>query len=275
MNSKNNNDDIMRQAWDAVANSYQDRYDLKTKRIHYGPLCPSEDKLQLLGDLKDKILLELGSGAGQNAIVVAKSGAKVTAIDISAEQIRYGRKLAKSSNVEVNYKVGSFLDYCDMGYEDEFDIVLSVYALQYCYDVAEMEKVFKYIFKSLKSGGRFVFSLDHPIRAHGYWININDVFAIDNYFDRDQKEWIYKFPETKTSTKMSGSFKTLGDYFTSLVKAGFEVKQLIEPEPILHDDNSNFGIKSSYGTDSPDDPFSFDHLSRIPGTIVFQAFKSR
>jgi len=269
----NNNDEIMRKAWDKVAKSYQDRYDLQTKRIHYGPLCPSEDKLQLLGDLNDKVVLELGAGAGQNAIVVAKSGARVTAIDISREQISHGRKLAKSADAKVNYKVGSFLDFCDMGYKNEFDIVLSVYALQYCYDVAEMEKVFKSIYKSIKSGGRFVFSLDHPIRAHGYWFK--DSFMIDNYFDRDQKEWVYKFPETKIATDMSGSFKTLGDYFMSLIKAGFEVKQIIEPQPIIKDDNSNFGVKSSYGTNSPDDPFSFNHLNRIPGTLVFQAFKLR
>ena len=262
----------MRNAWNMISNSYQKRYAIKTNQIHYGPLCPSEDELQLLGNLKDKILLELGSGAGQNSIFAAKSGSKVTAIDISDEQIKHGFELAQKSHAEVNFILSSFLNFCDMGYEDEFDIVLSVYALQYCKNVDEMERVFKYIYKSLKPDGRFVFSLDHPIRSHGYWMN--DIFVINNYFDRDQKEWLYEFPETKISTKMSGSYKTLGDYFVSLINAGFSVKKIIEPKPILNDANSNFGIKSKYGINSPDDPYSFDHLSRIPGTIIFQAFKS-
>ncbi len=271
MNTNVNNDDIMRTAWNAVAGAYQDRYEIRTRRIHYGPLCPSEDKLQLLGDLGNRKLLELGSGAGQNSIVAAKSKAVVTAIDISTEQIRYGKKLARDEGVDVCYREGSFLDFCEMGYRNEIDIILSVYALQYCYDVKEMRKVFRAIYSALKPGGRFVFSLDHPIRAHGYWSD--DMFIVDKYFDRDQKTWLYEFPESELSSNMAGSFRTVGDYFSALINAGFVVKQIIEPKPVQKDDNSKFGIKSSHGTNSPSDPFSYQHLSRIPGTIIFQAFR--
>lgn len=270
--SQQNNDEVMKSVWDEVAEAYQRRYAIHTKRIHYGPLSPSEDTLQLLGVVNDSTrVIELGSGAGQNAIVLAKQGAKVTAIDISKEQIKFGKGLADKEGVSVEYIVGSFLDFTGMGYEDEVDIVLSVYALQYCADQSEMDKVCAAVYKALKQGGRFVFSLDHPIRAHGSWQQ--DSFVVDNYFDREQKSWKYNFPEAGLSPQMVGSFKTLQDYFSALVGAGFGVAQILEPEPIREDDNSDFGINSSYGVKSVDDPFSYAHLSRIPGTLIFQAFK--
>lgn len=261
----------MRNAWNTLSKAYQDRYDIQIKCIHYGPLSPSEDQLQLLGGLDQKKVIELGAGSGQNAIVMAKAGAEAIAIDISSEQIKHGIGIAKKAGVSVQYKVGSFLDFCDMGYDNEADIVLSVYALQYCADVEEINKVFRAIYTSLKLGGRFVFSLDHPIRAHGYWSD--DSFIINNYFDREQKQWLYKFPESNIAANMAGSFCTIGDYFRALVEAGFTVKKILEPEPIKKDDNSNFGVKSSYGTNSKMDPFNYEHLSRIPGTIIFQSFK--
>lgn len=272
MGQADNNDAVMKEAWNTVARFYQDRYAIQTKRIHYGPLAPSEDILQLLGKIDDtKYIIELGSGAGQNAIVLAKQGAHTTAIDISGEQLAVGKRIAEEVGVEVAFVEGSFLDFTTMQYDGVADIVLSVYALQYCTDMDEMIAVFKSVAKALKPDGRFVFSLDHPIRAHGYWKD--NVFIIDNYFDRDQKEWLYKFPEADLAPRMVGSFKTLSDYYTALMATGFEVKQILEPAPIHIDDNSKFGVHSSYGNNSPDDPFSYDHLKRIPGTIIFQAFK--
>ena len=266
-----NKDDLSRDAWNQVAGAYQERYDIQTKRIHYGPLCPSEDVLQLLGDLEGAVLFELGSGAGQNAIVAAKQKARATAFDISNKQLEHGKKLAAAERVDVTFVEASFLDFSNRGYTNQADIVLSVYALQYCQGIEQMGIVFKAVYEALKPGGRFVFSLDHPIRAHGWWEQ--DKFVIDRYFDHDVKEWLYRFPEAKLAVPMSGTFKTLSDYFQALTSAGFAVRQILEPEPIKRDDNSQFGVRSQYGISAQDDPFSYDHLSRIPGTIIFQAFK--
>lgn len=264
-------DQILRSAWDEISNGYQERYEIGTSRIHYGPLCPSEDELQLLGDLNGKDVLEIGAGAGQNSIVAAKLGALAVAVDISEVQISHGRKLAQQENVDVEFKVSSFMDFCEIGYDEDFDTALSVYALQYCHDIDEMHTVFNGINKALRPGGRFVMSLDHPLRAHGYWEE--DKFITDNYFDRGTKTWKYKFPEKNIEPMMTGSFKTVSDYFSALIETGFEVRKLLEPEPIPHDPNSNFGVLSQYGTCSTNDPYNYGNLQRIPGTIIFQSFK--
>lgn len=261
----------MRSAWNTVASAYQKRYKIGTKRIHYGPLCPSDDELKLLGNLAGTKFLEIGSGAGQNSIVAAKAGADVTAIDISEKQIEIGKQISRDENVNIDFKVGSFLDFSDMDYLDEFDTVLSVYALQYCYDISEMSEVFKAIHKALKPNGKFIFSLDHPIRSHGNWMG--DTFIFDNYFDRSPKEWSYDFPEMNIATPMTGTYKTIGDYCSCLSSAGFIIQKILEPEPVATDDNSKFGQNSRYGVYSKEDPFSYSRLQRVPGTIIFQATK--
>jgi hypothetical protein len=136
-----------------------------------------------------------------------------------------------------------------------------------------MNKTFRQIYEILTPKGILVFSLDHPIRAIGRWEEKTDKFVLDNYFDRFSKKWDYFFPETGISARMSGSFKTMGDILQGVLQAGFRLEQILEPEPIKQDKNSQFGVNSRYGSRSKKDPYSFNHLSRVPGTLIVKARK--
>jgi len=72
---------------------------------------------------------------------------------------------------------------------------------------------------------------------------------------------------------MQGSFKTTSDIVNAVIDAGFTLEKLLEPEPIKEDKNTNFSIKSRYGENDKRDPYSFNHLSRIPGTLIIKARK--
>lgn len=124
----------------------------------------------------------------------------------------------------------------------------------------------------LKPKGVFVFSVDHPVRDHGYWDD-NDKFVLDDYFDRKGKIWSYDFPEENISAPMTGSFKTVSDYINAVIKAGFVLNTLIEPEPIVNEESNNFATKSKYLLNPEKNPFNFEHLRRIPGTIIIKATK--
>lgn len=266
-------DKKMAKAWDKISPSYQRRYQIGTSQIHWGPLCPSEEELRLLGEVKGKRVIEIGAGAGQNSIVLAKQGAIVTAYDISKEQLRHGKTLAKEEDIQVDFIRGDFQRLRAHFKPNSFEIAMSAYALQYCSTLESMNDTFKQIYDILTPKGIFVFSLDHPVRTIGYWEEGKDRFVLDKYFDRSQKEWDYTFPETGVSARMSGSFKTISDIINGVLQAGFRLEQLLEPEPVRQDVNSQFGVKSRYGSQNKKDPYSFDHLSRIPGTLIIKAEK--
>ena len=266
-------DKKMANAWDKISQCYQRRYQIGTSKVHWGPLCSSENRLQLLGDVNGKRVIEIGAGAGQNSIVLAKQGAIATAYDISKEQLKHGQKLAEEEKVKVNFVRGDFQRLREHFNTDSFEIAMSAYALQYCSTLESMNRTFQQIHEILISEGIFVFSLDHPVRTIGYWEEGTDRFVLDNYFDRSQKEWDYSFPETGVSAKMRGSFKTVSDIVNGVLQAGFKLERILEPEPVKQDDNSQFGVNSRYGSQNKRDPYSFDHLSRIPGTFIIKAKK--
>ena len=262
----------MSSAWDKISQSYQERYKIGTLQMHWGPLCPTEEKLNLLGKVFGKKIIEIGAGAGQNSIVLARRGAIVTAFDISKNQIAYGQTLAKKEGIDIKFVKGDFEKINSHFKNNQFDIAFSAYALQYCKTIKSMRSTFRQINKILNTEGIFVFSIDHPLRVRGYWTYENN-FIFDNYFDSTLKKWDYCFPETGISAKMSGSFYTISDIINALINSGFRIEKLIEPKPVKKDSNTKFGIKSRYGINSKHDPYSFKHLSRIPGTLIIKAVK--
>ena len=83
--------------WDEASEYYQKEIaDDKLDTVHYGPFGSTEEKLRLLGNVKGKIVLELGCGGGQCAISLTKKGAICTGIDVSAKQLEYAAKLANA-----------------------------------------------------------------------------------------------------------------------------------------------------------------------------------
>jgi len=263
----------MRSAWNEISKSYQERYKIGISKMHWGPLCPDEDSLQLLGDVSGKKIIEIGGGAGQNSMVLARKQAISTIFDISDKQLSHGVALANEEGLAVKFAQGDFEKIGNYFQPNTFDIGFSVYALQYCKTNASMEETFNQIYGILKEGAVFAFSLDHPVRTIGYWDKKSDRFILDNYFDRSEKEWNYEFPETGTSARMVGAFRTISDIVNAVINAGFTLEKLLEPEPIKYDINTNFGKTSKYGLENKRDPYSFNHLSRIPGTLIIKTRK--
>src|SRR3546814_18884017 len=75
--------------------------DLPTDVVTYGPDVPREDTLKLLGNVEGKRILDLGCGAGHNAIALAKQGAKVIAVDESSAPVAEARAAAERADAKV------------------------------------------------------------------------------------------------------------------------------------------------------------------------------
>ncbi len=263
----------MKDAWNAISTSYQDRYQISTKDYYYGPFCPDEEQLQLLGPVKNKHILELGAGAGQNSIYLASLGAIATAYDISIKQLEYGQELARAAGVKVEFIEGSFEDFPGQFEAASFDLVVSSFAFQYHQTTESLTTTFNEIERVLAPGGRAVISVDHPVKAIGAW-NEGGEFVLRRYFDNETKVWDYAFPESGVTAEMRGRYFTITEYLNCLLASGLILQSVLEPLAVKTDASpSNFGRRSVYGIDSKQDPFNFEHLKKIPGTLIMQAVK--
>lgn len=208
--------------WESASEGYQKESNIPIE-VHYGPGSPNEKDLNLIGNVKGKKVLEIGCGGAQCSIAFAKQGAKVTALDLSEEQLKFARKLAIINKAKVNFIQHDIQDLKPIKGKSQ-DIVFSAFALQY---VPNLDKCFKEVRRVLKRNGRFIFSLDHPMYRT---IDPLTLKVKQSYFDTGKTMFIFSDP----TKKFFCYNHTIGEIHNSLVKTGFIVEKLVEPDSRKH-----------------------------------------
>ena len=92
-----------RRWWDASAAEYQDEHGafLGDADLLWCPEGVREADAGLLGDVRDRDVLEIGCGAAQGARWLVRAGARVTAFDVSYGQLAQSRRLDGRSGTAV------------------------------------------------------------------------------------------------------------------------------------------------------------------------------
>ncbi len=258
---------LTKKGWNIISKGYQEKTRISLEDVHYGPISRGESELGLLGEVRDKDTLEVGCGGGQNAIVLAKWGARSVGLDISDEQINYARTLARKQNVEASFIVATMEN---LSLHDEgFDIVLSSCAVGYS---ENLRKTFREAFRVLRRDGIFVFCVVHPIANRGRVVRYGGrrLWGLGNYFDRRKRMW--KWEIEGKAAEFYGYGRTFQDYFNPLVSSGFVVERILEPRPYPLDKMSQAEIERIpyYEKGFLKD---YDTWRRIPYTLLFKAKK--
>lgn len=205
---------------------------------------------ELLGDISEKKILDLGCGDGKYGVVLLKRGAKYYhGIEGSKKMASLAKENLKGYNSEIELGEIERTEYKPA----EYDIVISRLVLHYLED---LESVLKKIKVSLKDQGEFIFSVEHPIITSSYesyhkkgkrgnWI-------VDNYFDSGERinEWIGK--------KVVKYHKTLEEYWQIIRKIDLEIVELRESKP----QKLNFESEEE-----------FQRRKRIPLFLIFKLRK--
>ena len=240
-----------REAWNAMSAPYQEHHAISLDQIHYGANIPTEDDLRLVGDFQGRDVIEVGCGGGQNAVVFKQRGARrVAGIDLSDAQIAYARDLALREGVEVEFYQGSVENLRAFS-DASFDVAFSAYCFSYVPDLA---RTMQEVFRVLRPGGRFAFSLDHPLVG---MTGEDGVTFQRSYFDREA-EWLWWFP-SGAATRMTAIYRTLEELFDTLRGAGFVADRVLEPR---------HGAPAGGRWDEP-----MYTQTRFPATIILAAHK--
>jgi ubiquinone/menaquinone biosynthesis C-methylase UbiE len=148
------NDLSMRQK---IEEEFHDIHAKDTRAVdfyNYGALSLADSFLiSLMGDLKNKQILEIGCGEGTNTLKFALAGAKVTAIDISGGMVELTKNKAKEAGVG-EMVLGVHVGGEDIEFpENQFDIVFGHSVLHHLnLDIATPKLV-----RALKPSGIGVF----------------------------------------------------------------------------------------------------------------------
>ena len=242
-----------RRDWDAYADEYQATHGafLRDVGFVWGPEGVDEEQVGALGDVRGKRILEIGCGAAQCARWLMSRGATAVGVDLAERQLQHARRIDEATGIRVPAVGGTatHLPFAD----DSFDGAFSSFgALQF---VADIEQAVGEVARVLRVGGRFAFSITHPIR----WSMPDDPSAeglvvTSSYWDRTP----YVEEDESGQVRYVEHHRTIGDWVGVLGRAGFVLKGLLEPEwPEGHD-----RIWGGWGPER-------GHL--IPGTAIFVA----
>ena len=113
--------------------------------------------LEFLGDVRGRRVLDAGSGTGYLARLLARAGAKVTAVENARRFHEIALAYEQTTGLGIHFHHGTISSMPWLG-DATYDAAVANYVLM---DVREYERAIVEIARVLKPGGRFVFALVH------------------------------------------------------------------------------------------------------------------
>ena len=109
-----------------------------------------------LPDVDGRDVLDLGCGTGRHALWLAAAGARVMALDFSAEMLRVAQRKPGAANIDFRvHDLGNVLPFA----ANTFDVVVSALVLEH---IADLGLCFAEVQRVLRAGGTAVVSAMHP-----------------------------------------------------------------------------------------------------------------
>jgi SAM-dependent methyltransferase len=206
--------------WDAFSDEYQERHRefIGRPEPRWGMWQIRESELGVIGDVAGKDVLELGCGAAQWSILLAKQGARIVGLDNSARQLEHARELTAEAGVDLPlvHAEAEATPFDDAS----FDVVFCDHGAM---TFADPLLVVPEVARLLRGGGLFAFSHATPLA----WIctDADDVVVdrlVGDYFGLHR----YDDPEGSVQFNLE-----MGAWIRLFRRCGLSVEDLVEVRP--------------------------------------------
>ena len=210
-----------RDAWNADADDYQARHGeqlAESTGLAWGVMQIPEAELRVLGDVAGKDILELGCGAAQWSIALAKLGARPVGIDLSDRQLEHARRLMAAAGVDFPL-IHASAESVPLP-DASFDIVFCDHGAM---TFADPYRTVPEASRLLRPGGLFAFSHHTPIESIVWPLDADRVGErlVVDYFG------MHRLDDGETSTFQL----PYGDWIRLFRANGFIIEDLIETRP--------------------------------------------
>lgn len=201
---------------------------------------------EILGNVKNKRIIEIGCGNGYLARLLARKGAIVTAIDSSSKLLAFAIAEENKRPFGIKYLVRDAVNLRGIK-KKYFDIAVANMSLM---DMADAKGAIKEIARVLKRSGHFVFSITHPVFGdfRQQWVIIKKNGK--KYFSRAISKYISSAAEQCTlwanGIKTTQYHRSVETYFKYLKSANLLVsdfREIVTKKPVTKAEENDGGVK--------------------------------
>ena len=180
--------------------------------------------LELAGDVRHGRVLDAPCGEGRVARELARRGADVTAVDISAVLLDRARSTEMSAPLGIKYFQADVASTTAMS-GAHFDVVVCNFGLS---DVDDLDGALATFRRVLSANGAFVFSILHPCFP-GLGDAASSSWPPGGYYEEGW--WRADAAESDLRRQVGANHRTLSSYFNTLHRHQFVVDEIAEPPP--------------------------------------------
>jgi SAM-dependent methyltransferase len=172
---------------------------------------------RLLGDVRDRLILDAGCGHGYLSRLLASRGASVVGVESATVPFRYAVRTEAEQHQGITYHQRDLSVVTDVG--GPFDAVV---ANMVFLDIPDWQPAMANCIASLKPGGLFVYSLHHPVwiaGQSGAWAERGVVEVSDYLNDHEH-----------TGAHAPNFHRPLSAYINETIGSGCTILELVEPQ---------------------------------------------
>jgi len=241
---------------------YQERQ--QKKEFNWNNCIESPEMIRMVGDVKNKRIIDLGCGFGDHAEKFSEQGAReILGLDISKKLI----ELANEKGLTHAKFIVHDLNKRFPAKSNHYDIAVSSLTIHY---LKEIDHFFKETHRVLKKGGFFVFSTQNPLTdsliMKKYDLGYERIFGYKKNSKTGKREvfgdYYYEGPRTEDwggGVKIKMYKRTYETLIKAIVRNGFNIIDYVDAKP----------IPSSRRLD----PGLYDFTQKVPSFCFFKLNK--